>query len=158
MSVKKSKFLSFLYSKPLRGFRKPKSKLGDRVCISKYDLPIRMDFKPQFTQEVFEIVALFSRKPPIYTIKDKQDEFIHGKFHQKESTKVSHLTMESFTIELVFIASVQLFPDNTINYYTNFLPEQLNLKSQWEFAISGKFYPSIYQFGGTIGHGDSNVE
>ena len=77
-----------LYSKPLREFRKPKSKLGDRVCISKYDIPIRMGFKPQFTQEVFELVAIFSRKPPIYTKKDKQDEFIHGKFHQNELMKV----------------------------------------------------------------------
>ena len=45
--------------------------------------------------------------------------------------------MESFTIELVSKASAQLFPDNTLSFFfTNFLPEQLNLESQWELAIS----------------------
>ena len=53
--------------------------------------------------------------------------------------------MESFTIELVSIASAQLFPDNTLSYFTNFLPEQLNLVGQWEDAISEISYPSTYQ-------------
>ena len=53
--------------------------------------------------------------------------------------------MESFTIELVSIASAQLFPDNALSSFTNFLPEQLNLDSQWEVAISEISYPSMYQ-------------
>ena len=68
--VKTSDFLSILYSKPLREFRKPQFKIGDRVRISKYDLPFRKGYKPQFTQEVFEIVAISSRKPPAYTKKE----------------------------------------------------------------------------------------
>ena len=44
--------------------------------------------------------------------------------------------MESFTIELISNASAQLFPDNTLSSFTNFLPEQLNLDGQWEVAIS----------------------
>ena len=40
-NVENSDFLSNLYSKPLREFRKPKYKFGDRVRISKYDLPFR---------------------------------------------------------------------------------------------------------------------
>ena len=53
--------------------------------------------------------------------------------------------MESFTIELVSNASAQLFPDNTLSSFTSFLPEQLNLDSQWEVAISEISYPSMYQ-------------
>ena len=53
--------------------------------------------------------------------------------------------MESFTIELFSIASAQLFPDNTLSSFTNFLPEQLNLDGQWEVAISEISYPSMYQ-------------
>ena len=53
--------------------------------------------------------------------------------------------MESFTIELVSNASAQLFPDNTLSSFTNFLPEQLNLDGQWEVAISEITYPSRYQ-------------
>ena len=82
-NVKNSDFFSILYSKPLREFRKPKVKVGDRVRISKFDLPFREGYKPQFTREVFEIVAISSKKPPTYTIKDEQDETIRGKFYQK---------------------------------------------------------------------------
>ena len=46
------------------------------------------DYKPQCTQEVFEIVAISSKKPPTYTIKDIQDDIIQGKFYQKELVKV----------------------------------------------------------------------
>ena len=53
--------------------------------------------------------------------------------------------MESFTKELVSNASAQLFPDNTLSSFTNFLPEQLNLDGQWEVAVSEISYPSMYQ-------------
>ena len=48
-------------------------------------------------------------------------------------------------MELVSNASAQLFPDNTLSSFTNFLPEQLNLDGQWEVAISEVSYPSLYQ-------------
>ena len=82
-TVKISDFLSILYSKPPRDFRKPKFESGDRVRISKRDLPFGKGYKPQFTTEVFEIVEFSSRKPPTYTIKDKQDEIIRGNFIRK---------------------------------------------------------------------------
>ena len=62
-----------------------------------------------------------------------------------ERVDQSHLTMESFSIELVSNASAQLFPDNTLSSFTNFLPEQLNLDGQREVAISQTSYPSMYQ-------------
>ena len=80
--------MSILYSKPLRELKKPTFKNDDRVRISKYDFPFRKHYKPQFTREVFEIVAIATKKPPTYTIKDEQDEIIQGKFHQKELIKV----------------------------------------------------------------------
>ena len=87
-NVKNFDFLSILCSKPLREFRKPKFKIGDRVRISKYDIPFRKGYKPQFTKEVFEIVAISSKKPPTYTIKVEQDETTRGKFYQNELIKV----------------------------------------------------------------------
>ena len=53
--------------------------------------------------------------------------------------------MDSFTIELVSNASFELFPDNTLSSFTNFLPDQVNLEGQWEVAISEIPYPSMYQ-------------
>ena len=87
-NVKNSDFLSNLSSKPLRVLGKPRLKIGDRVRISKYDLAFRKGYKPQCTQEVCEIVAISSRKPPTYTIKDEQDEITRGKFYRKELAKV----------------------------------------------------------------------
>ena len=87
-TVKKCEFMSILYTKPLRDFKKPTFKICDRVRISKYDLPFRKGYQPQFTGEVFEIVANATRKPPTYTIKDDQGEVIQGKFYQKELIKV----------------------------------------------------------------------
>ena len=53
--------------------------------------------------------------------------------------------MDSFTIELVSNASGELFPDNTLSSFTNFLSEQLTLEGQWEVAMSEISYPSMYQ-------------
>ena len=60
--------------------------------------------------------------------------------------------MESFTIELVSKASAQLFSDNTLSSFTNFLPEQLNLDGQWEVVFAEISSPSMYQnvMGGKI--------
>ena len=49
-NVKTSDILCILQNKPLREFRKPKFKIGDRVGISKYHLPFRKGYKPQFTR------------------------------------------------------------------------------------------------------------
>ena len=56
--------------------------------ISKFDLPFRKGYKPQFPREVFEIVAIATQKPPTYTIKDEEGEIIKGKFYQKELVKI----------------------------------------------------------------------
>ena len=87
-TVKNCDFMSILYSKPLREFKKPTFKIVNRVRISKYDLLFRKGYKPQFTREVFEIVAIATGKPPKYTIKDEEGEVIQGKFYQKELIKV----------------------------------------------------------------------
>ena len=86
--VKKCDFKSVLYSKPLREFKKPTFKNDDRGRISKYDLLFCKSYQPQFTREVFEIVAIATRKPPTYTIKDEQGEVIQVKIYQKELIEV----------------------------------------------------------------------
>ena len=53
--------------------------------------------------------------------------------------------MDSFTIELVSNASFNHFPKNSFSSFTNFLPEQIHLKGEWEVAISEISYPSLYQ-------------
>ena len=80
--------MSILYSKSSREYKKPTFKTGDRVRISKYDLPCRKSYKLQFTRVVFENVAIETKKSPTYTIKHEQDQIIQGKLYQKELIKV----------------------------------------------------------------------
>ena len=53
--------------------------------------------------------------------------------------------MDSFTMELVSNASGELFPDNALSSFRNFLPAQVNLEGQWEVAILEISYPSLHQ-------------
>ena len=65
--VKNSDFLSLLYNKLFKKYTKPKFKIGDRVRISKNDIPFRKGHKPQFTDE---ISAISTKKPPTYSTSD----------------------------------------------------------------------------------------
>ena len=82
-------FLSILYNISFKKYTKPKFKIGDRVTISKKSIPFRKGYKPQFTDEIFEISAISTKKPPTYIIKDLKKEEILGKFYEKELRKCS---------------------------------------------------------------------
>ena len=86
--VKDSDFMSILYNKPLGVYKKHKFAIGDRVRISKCDLPFRKVYTPQFTQGIYENVAIALKKPPTYTNKDEQEKVIRGKFNEKELIRV----------------------------------------------------------------------
>ena len=142
--VKNSDFMSILYSKPLRQYKKPKFGIGDRVRISKYDLPFRKGNKPQFTQKNFEIVAIATKKPPTYAIKDEQEEVIRGKFYEWELIRIIwvwiHLQSSWFPTHLH--SSFQT---------TRSVRLQISCRSKWNWthndmvAISEISYPSMYQ-------------
>ena len=59
--VKNTDFFSILYNKPLTRYKKLKFKVGDSVRISKNDIPFRKGYKPQFTDEIFEISAVSTK-------------------------------------------------------------------------------------------------
>ena len=82
--VENSDFMSVFYGQPIREFKQPKFTVANKVRISKIDLHFRKGYKPQFTDEVFQIVAIASRKPPTYTIMDDQNLIIRGNFYEKE--------------------------------------------------------------------------
>ena len=67
-----------LFVHAVRECTKPKFEIGERVRISKCDSPVKKVYKPQFTKEVYENVAISSKSPPTYTIKDEQNEIIRG--------------------------------------------------------------------------------
>ena len=45
-----------------------------------------LDYRIQFTEEVFTIAAVQTRKPPTYTIKDANNQLTQGKFYAAELT------------------------------------------------------------------------
>ena len=58
-NVKNFDFLSILYSKPLRKFREPKNKIGDRVRISKYDLNFRKNIRLSLHKRFSKVLHFF---------------------------------------------------------------------------------------------------
>ena len=52
--------------------------------------------------------------------------------------------MDSFIIELVSSASTNVYPENTLASFSNFLPDQLTLEGNWEVALLEISYPSLY--------------
>ena len=85
--VKNSDFLSMLYNKSFKKYTKPKFKIGDRVRISKNDISFRKGYKPQFTDEIFEISALSTKHLLHTSSKISKKKKIFGKFYEKELRK-----------------------------------------------------------------------
>ena len=53
--------------------------------------------------------------------------------------------MTSFLIELVSNGSIDVYPENSLSSFTNFLPEQINLgEDEWEVALMEIGYPAWY--------------
>ena len=61
-TVKNCDFLYLFFRVNFYESKKPTFKNSDIVRISKYDLLFRKSYKPQFTSDVFEIVALATKK------------------------------------------------------------------------------------------------
>ena len=114
-----------------------KLKIGDRVRISKNDLPFQKGYKTQFTDEIFEILTISTKKLPTYIIKDLKKEKFWENFMRKSWKKVQikdksffklnfyrSVVMESFTIELIFNATFSFYTKNCLSSFKNFLPKQ----------------------------------
>ena len=86
-NVKNSECLSIFYKNPIFEYKKPRSKIGVKVRISKYDIPFRKDYKSQFTSEIFEIFKIATLKPPTYNLHGEQSDEILCKFNEQELAK-----------------------------------------------------------------------
>jgi hypothetical protein len=62
--------------------------VGDKVRISKYKHIFEKGYLPNFTKEIFVIVSRFQKKPPVYKVKDLDDETIEGMFYEQQLVKV----------------------------------------------------------------------
>ena len=83
-----SDFMSVLHAQHLRKLRRPQFRTGDKVRNSKIGLPFRKGCKPEFTEEVFQIVAIASKKTSNVHLRNEQRLIIRGEFYEKELIRV----------------------------------------------------------------------
>ena len=119
-NIRSSDVLSILFSKSLREVRKPNFNIGDWVCISKIDWSFRKGYKPRLTQEVFEIAAIFSKKPPTYILKDELDEVIRAIFVGKSWSKSlnNEIVYSRVGLKCICATISRQYPDLFYNYFT----------------------------------------
>lgn len=66
-----------------------KLNIGDKVRISKYKTIFTKGYLPNWTEEIFTITKRIGRKPPVYQLKDHNDEDIHGTYYEYELQKIT---------------------------------------------------------------------
>ncbi|XP_028397219.1 uncharacterized protein LOC114521028 [Dendronephthya gigantea] len=67
---------------------KYKFNIGDQVRISKLKRKFEKGYLPNFSKEIFTISKQIPRDPPVYKLKDYDDEELDGTFYDKELQKV----------------------------------------------------------------------
>ena len=67
--------------------RQPKFKIGDQVRIRRKIDTFHRGYKIQFTEELFTVTSIPTCNPPTYTVKDRNNEIIQGKFYEPELVK-----------------------------------------------------------------------
>jgi hypothetical protein len=101
----------------------PKFKIGDKVRISKNKGVFEKGYTPNWTHEIFTIVKVLLRVPPVYIIKDYSDEIIKGVFYEQELQKV-HKSDDVYKIDEVL--------------------DKRKRKNQTEYLVSWFGYPSKF--------------
>ena len=87
--VKNIDFFINLCKQSFKKYTKPKFKIGDRVKKSKNDIPFRKGYKPQFTEEVFEISAISTKHLLHTSSKISKKKKFWEKFYENEQWKCS---------------------------------------------------------------------
>ena len=66
---------------------KYKFTIGDQVRISQMKQTFEKGYLPNFSKEIFTISKQISHDPPVYKLKDLDDEELKGTFYEKELQK-----------------------------------------------------------------------
>ncbi|XP_031355211.1 uncharacterized protein LOC116179553 [Photinus pyralis] len=73
-----------LYAKGFGKEAQPKYKVGQHVRIARSKHHFEKGYESNFSQEVFKIVKVINRRPPVYRIVDLNGEDIEGTFYEEE--------------------------------------------------------------------------
>lgn len=78
---------------------KNKYKIGDFVRVSKYKGVFEKGYTPNWSPEIFKIVAVNNKFPVTYVIEDYQNQIIAGRFYEYELQKTAN--NKAFLVEKV---------------------------------------------------------
>lgn len=91
-----------LYGKtPARPKIKLKFKRGDLVRISKLRGVFDKKYEQSFTDEIFTVIRVLHRSPPVYKLEDYDGEPIEGSFYEPELQKVKLTEDKAFHVEKI---------------------------------------------------------
>ena len=163
-----------LYGEPeKKGPVKYKFEIGDQVRISKMKRTFEKGYLPKFSKEIFTVSQQIPRDPPVYKLKDYDQEELSGTFYNEELQKVikeddvyevekilkSHgkgFYGQGFYLTLPSESSKDLFPENNASEYSVRLPHWIHLKGEWEIGLHSIAYTRrniIHHLDGTILYG-----
>jgi hypothetical protein len=118
--------------------RKTSFNIGDTVRISKFRQHFDKGYVPQWTEEIFKIIAVSHQKTqPVYRLVDLTDEPIKGTFYRNELQKVMLDKDRTYKIETII--KKRRLSDGRIQYFVKWrgYPEKFN---QW---IDGDYMSAL---------------
>jgi hypothetical protein len=86
---------------PASVVKEPKFNIGDSVRISKQRGPFQKGYAPGWTEEIFTVVEILQRDPPVYRIKDFSGETLEGTFYAQEMQKIYKPADATYIVEKI---------------------------------------------------------
>ncbi len=83
-----SEIRHILYPSLKKTLPKYKFKVGDQVRISYLKNPFQKGYQQNWTEEIYTISQRLPRRPPVYRIKDSENNILEGTFYNLELQKV----------------------------------------------------------------------
>ncbi len=78
-----------------------KFKIGAKVRISKSKMTFEKGYRPNWTDEIFEIAERVKRNPPVYRIKDFGGELLEGTFYEMELLEVHKTDADLYQVDKI---------------------------------------------------------
>ncbi|XP_070570300.1 uncharacterized protein [Ptychodera flava] len=90
-----------LYSDYEQKTVKFKFSVGEQVRISKTKRMFKKGYLPNWTEEIFTVSKRISSRPPLYKLKDFDEEELEGTFYEQELQKVVKKEDDVFRVEKI---------------------------------------------------------
>ena len=92
--------------------------------------PFRKGYLPKWTEEIFKVIGIVDRSPPVYRLEDYGGERVDGTFYAQELQKVTPPRDDVYKIERIigrrkrrgiteYLVKWQGYPDKFNSYVTD---------------------------------------